>query len=267
MKKSLAGSRGYAKPLFMQWLLGVTVLGAMALGFYWFLSARNGDIGSAFPPIQVLADVFWLRLGDLASAARFSAEVSALGLLVGTCVGCGGALVVRLASPVDFVVTPLAVVAKATPIVALSPFLAILLRVNSYLIPFASSVLVSFFPVYVLCRRGLRVKMRPLAEYLDSLGIGSMRRLLLLDGFGAMALGGAAMQSAAPLAVVGTLVGEMLVASQGLGFLVVRYQNASNFAALYCAIAVTGIVGVAFFAFGTGIAAAVAHFVGLRAED
>jgi NitT/TauT family transport system permease protein len=134
------------------------------------------------------------------------------------------------------------------------------------LIPFASSFLVSFFPVYVTCRRGMRTLFLDLSEYCDTLRLRRWQRIAALDLFGAAALGGIAMQTAAPLAVVGAVVGEMLVANRGLGFVIVRFQNGSAFAELYCAILATGIVGILFFLLGTAVAGFVARSMGLGAE-
>ena len=235
----------------IKWALGVTVLAlAIALAYRALRAAQQTD-ATVFPSIAAIGHKLSQQRTLFWREARSTTEASIEGLVLGSALAVTSALFARLVQNADYVLTPFAILLKATPIAALSPFLIVILKGNAYLVPVASSVLVSFFPVYVVCRTGLRSHLEGLAEYADSLQLSPWRRLVRLEVPSTLSFAMVALQTAAPMAVVGTTVGEMMVGKEGMGELILRQLNRASFDTLYGAIVVTGAIGVFFFCLGS----------------
>jgi len=171
-------------------------------------------------PVAVLSDVLGhpgAYLADLASTL----VVAAAGLVLGMLLGAALAVAVWASPLLSGMMTPVALVMRSVPVVAMIPVLA---RVFGYSWPtvVVITTVVSFFPAFVFV--GSRLRDAP-ASSLDLFAVlgasraATMRRLLLPHAVPGLLV---AFRLAAPTAVLAAMLAEYLMGGRGLGTLFAR---------------------------------------------
>lgn len=211
-------------------------------GLCWFLLARLGNFPAFILPTP---DLVWKRFLQvmangslLRNSAVTLAEVLA-GLALGT--GTASALGYLLARSRSFerLLAPYIVASQSVPVVAIAPLLVIWFG-PGLLSKVLICALIVFFPVLVNTVVGLRSVPEELHDLMRSLQASRLQTFLLLEVPASLPVFLGGLRIGATLAVIGAVVGELVGADQGLGFLINvgrgQYDTALVFVAVFALI-------------------------------
>ncbi|MCS7011262.1 MAG: ABC transporter permease, partial [Anaerolineales bacterium] len=163
-----------------------------------------------------------------------------LGLLTGTLAAVGLGYAIAKSRTFERLVAPYLVASQAIPIVAIAPLLVIWFGPGMFSKVLICALIV-FFPVLVNTAVGVRAVPRALYDLMRSLRAdrGQIIRLLEVPATLPILLGG--LRIGATLSVIGAVVGELVGADRGLGFLINTarglYDTALVFVAVFTLIA------------------------------
>lgn len=210
--------------------------------FVWWLVVRMTNLPAFIlpSPMQV-----WLRfLGVLSDGSLFiNTGVTLLEILLGLLVGVTLATVigylVAKSRALERVLSPYLVASQAVPLVAIAPLLVIWFGPGMFSKVLICALIV-FFPVLVNTVVGVRAVPPALHNLMRSLHAtpGQILRKLEIPAALPVFLGG--LRVGATLSVIGAVVGELVGADQGLGFLINvgrgQYDTALVFVAVFALI-------------------------------
>ncbi|MBI2332508.1 MAG: ABC transporter permease [Chloroflexi bacterium] len=163
-----------------------------------------------------------------------------LGLLVGVCFATIVGYALAKSRTLETVLSPYLVASQAIPIVAIAPLLVIWLG-DGILSKVVICALIVFFPVLVNTVVGVRAVTPSLYDLMGSLRASRWQILwkLELPASLPVLLGG--LRIGATLSVIGAIVGELVDAEQGLGFLLqlgdFQYDTSMVFVAVFMLVA------------------------------
>lgn len=165
------------------------------------------------------------------------------GLLLGTTVGTGTAIVLNLAPRLERGVMTLAILVKSTPLAAIAPLLTIWFGFGP-LPKVIITALLTFFPTLVNVLVGLSSAQPEMTHLMRMLRATRWQSLRHLNAYLALPYLFAAMRVAAPLALIGAVIAEWTGASAGLGRVMwLAYANL-NLPPLFAAIFLLSICGM-----------------------
>lgn len=231
--------------------LSVTCVGLIAL---WQLIVTMTDAPPYILPAP--ADVAWSmmeRPGLLLQHAWVTFAEIALGLVFGTLLGSGSALMIALYRPAKRWLLPILVISQALPVFALAPVLVLWM---GYGMPskVAMAVLIIYFPVTAAFYDGLR---RTEAGWLDlarTMGAsrGAMLRHIRIPA--ALPAFASGVRVGAAVAPIGAVVGEWVGSSAGLGYLMLHANARMQVDFMFAALALLACFGlVLYFAVDAGL--------------
>lgn len=201
-------------------------LSAVAFIGAWQLIGTTGLLGTAWPPLsEVVTTLFDAANRDLfATAIWVTAREALIGYGVGSAIAIVLALVVTLAPSLRRGIFGLAAVVNAVPVIVVGPlFLAILPRSQS---PSALAAFVVMFVVFVATTSGLEAARPGHLDVFRAFGASRAATLLRLRIPAAVPGFADGMKVAAPLALLGAILGEWFGAEAGIGpLLVSAMQN------------------------------------------
>ena len=171
---------------------------------------------------------------------------SALGFIVGNFLAFLAALLFQLNSASRKVLMPVAIALKTTPIVAIAPLLLIWFGPGIHT-KIIASALVCFFPMLVGLYEAMAQTPRSMVEYYESLGASRAETVLELRLLYAVPEMFAALRVSSTLAVVGAVVGEMVSATSGLGYVVIASAYSFQTPVTFAAIVLTALCGLLLF--------------------
>lgn len=230
------------------WELSVRVFGIEE-----FLLPRPSSIASALRE-EWAGEIGGGRITTLREAGWETGKVAVLGLVMGVLVGVALALFTTRFRLLRESFTPLAVVANATPIVALAPIFNAWFGITGIASNVAVVVVVVFFPVFINVARGLTEVHPNQLELMRSYAAPPSTILRKVRVPNALPFFAASLRLAAPLSVIAAIVAEYFggptnrlgpVITQNASF--ARYDNA------WAAIAVASAIGLVLFAVALGI--------------
>jgi ABC-type nitrate/sulfonate/bicarbonate transport system permease component len=189
-------------------------------------------------------------IDDRALLARH-AEVTLLEVVLGFALAliAGVLLAVAIdASPaIERAIYPLIVASQTVPIPALAPLLLVWFGYG--LLPkVLVAALVAFFPITVNTVDGLRGSDREVLQLLRSLGANAWTRFRLAKAPSALPSLFSGARIGIAVAVIGAVFGELVGASEGLGYLTTRAAADFNTARVFAAIVVLAVMGIVLFA-------------------
>jgi sulfonate transport system permease protein len=152
----------------------------------------------------------------LGQALKETLPVAALGFVSGLAAAFLLAALSQLAPTLSRALLPVAILAQNIPLVALVPFVLLLLGRGIAASVFIA-VLVVFFPAYVMINQGFRMVPAPAQDLVTVYGGGRWKQLVLLSIPYARASLFAAAKLVAPQALLGVLIAEWLLSGVGLG--------------------------------------------------
>ena len=225
---------------FSRWLGTISILlGILA----WGLIARISGLPKFILPSPV--DV-WTRLlksladGSLLYHTGVTLLEIMLGLLVGvTCATVLGYLLAK-SRPLEKILSPYLVASQAIPVVAIAPLLVIWLG-QGMLSKVIICALIVFFPVLVNTVVGVRAVPLALYDMMSSLRASRWQVMTKLEVPASLPVLLGGLRIGATLSVIGAIVGELVDAKDGLGFLLkvgdFQYDTAMVFVAVIMLVA------------------------------
>lgn len=212
-----------------------------ALGIWWAVSRTVGLPAFILPsPGQVWARFLRaLADGSLARHSWVTLQEVLFGLLAGTIFATATGYLLAKSRIFERLLSPYLVASQAIPIVAIAPLLVIWFGPGMFSKVLICALIV-FFPVLVNTVVGVRAVPRSLHELMGSLRATRRQTLRYLEIPAALPIFLGGMRIGATLSVIGAVVGELVGADRGLGFLVNigrgQYDTALVFVAVFALI-------------------------------
>jgi NitT/TauT family transport system permease protein len=187
----------------------------------WYLITRYSGLPNFILPspfsvwtrfIQALKD------GSLLYHAAITLTEVLIGLLMGVLFATVVGYVLAKSRSLEKVLSPYLVASQAIPVVAIAPLLIIWLG-NGILSRVVICALIVFFPVLVNTIVGVRAVPTPLYDLMNSLHATRSQILWKVEVSASLPVFLGGLRIGATLSVIGAIVGELVSAQQGLGFL------------------------------------------------
>lgn len=186
------------------------------------------------------------NFGPLAAAGSVTLAEALAGLLLGGGFGLGLAVLLNFWANLERGILTLAILLKATPLVAIAPILTIWLGFGPAP-KIVVTALLTFFPVLINALTGFRAVDRAALELFQSLDASPGEIFWRLRWPGARPYLFAALKVVGPLALVGAVVAEWMGASSGLGRTMwLAYANL-NMPALFAAVFVLAAISISLY--------------------
>ncbi|MBK9924451.1 MAG: ABC transporter permease [Anaerolineales bacterium] len=209
----------------------------------WFLLTRYSGIPNFILPSPLSVWTRFLKSisdGSLPYHAGVTFLEIVLGLLVGvlfaTCVG----YVLAKSRSLEKAVSPYLVASQAIPVVAIAPLLVIWLG-DGILSKVVICSLIVFFPVLVNTIVGVRAVPIALYDLMNSLHASRTQILLKVEVPASLPVFLGGLRIGATLSVIGAIVGELVSAREGLGYLLqlgdFQYDTPMVFVAVFTLVA------------------------------
>lgn len=222
------------------WLGVVSIVLGIAL--WHLISVYSGIPNFILPsPLSV-----WNRLlralgdGSLLYHTFITLTEIVLGLLVGTLCATMLGYVLAKSRALERVLSPYIVASQAIPIVAIAPLLVIWLG-DGILSKVVICALIVFFPVLVNTIVGVRAVPVALYDLMNSLHASRSQILWKVEVPASLPVFLGGLRVGATLSVIGAIVGELVDAEEGLGFLLqlgdFQYDTSMVFVAVFILIA------------------------------
>lgn len=236
------GLRGWAAMILPPLIFSVLFLAG------WQAYVTIFDISDAALPSPVEV---WQAIGDerqlLIDNTWVTVQEIVLGFLLALAMGVGLGVLLRSSRMVERAIYPWLVVSQLVPIPAIAPVFVIWfgfdMRPKILVV-----ALVSFFPIVVNTIDGLKAVEPELINLMRTLRAPRWRIFLSAQLPAAMPFIFSGMKIASALAVIGAVFGEWVGASQGLGYLILVFNNQTDTAAVFAAVTVLAVIGIGLFA-------------------
>jgi NitT/TauT family transport system permease protein/sulfonate transport system permease protein len=243
MARSPASSKPSLRRLFAR-LPGFLLV--LVLLLLWELSARVLTASENWPPLTTVLGALATGLagGDLRAAAGSSlwrmlagfAAGAAAGVLVGLAMASSRVVRALLDTSVELL--------RPIPIPAIVPPLVLLLGIDDAMkvtvIAFAA-----FFPVLINTLQGARALDETLRDVTRTFRVSPLRRLLQVVLPASLPYVFAGLRISLALAMIVTIVAEMIAGSEGLGYYLVSMQYAMRPADMYAGVVLIALAGYA----------------------
>ncbi len=205
-------ARAVLMPIFgvLLFLLGWQALAQWG-GLPAFILPSPAQVGARF--VRALAE------GSLARHTGITLGEVLLGLVRGVSAGTILGYLAAKHKALEEFLAPALAASQAIPIVALAPLLVIWFGAGIFSKILVGGLIV-FFPVLVNTMTGLRAVPRPLTELMRSLRASPWQILWHLEIPAALPVFLSGLKMGATLSVIGAVVGELVGANGGLGFLI-----------------------------------------------
>lgn len=218
----------------------ITVVGA------WQLAVDTGlvDLDYLPAPSEVAqAGASGLSSGELGSAAAHTLAVSLVAWLIALVVGVAAGVLIALWRPARVTLTASVEILRTLPVVAFVP-IAVLIVGLSTTMEIAVAAWAAMWPILVNTRGGVDAVPARLHEVAAVFRMTALRRVRVV-----------VLPAAAPLVLVGarlglsfalivTVVAEMIGNPAGLGYQIVRLQQALRPDEMFAAVVVIGLLGI-----------------------
>lgn len=204
--------------------LWIAAIVAGALGL-WYLGAlimaevANDPLAtSKLPYPHQVAERFVDNPGTLAEATRITFTQALLGLAAGTAVAALISIVMVQARWIEASFMPYVFAAQMVPVISLVPIAQSIFKSDAATRLFIAGF-ITFFSITIAMVRGLKSASPAARDLLRSYNAGRAQRLRYLDLPASLPLFFSGLRVAAPLAITGSVVVDLMGAQQGLGFL------------------------------------------------
>jgi ABC-type nitrate/sulfonate/bicarbonate transport system permease component len=222
-------------------LFAIAVLGAWQL-----YVAVSGIKESSLPAPSEVASALWSNRVVLSSAAWTTVQEIALGYLLALIVGVALAILISMSRVAERAIYPWLVISQTVPIPAIAPIFVIWtgFDIRPKLMVIA---LVAFFPIAVNTADGLKSTDPELLDLLRTFGAGRWRTLRIARLPAAMPFLFSGLKVAAALVVIGAVFAEWVGSSDGLGYLILTYNNQSLTSDVFATVVVLSVIGIVLF--------------------
>ncbi len=217
-------------------LRGVLLIAALLV--LWEASARFGWANSSnWPPVSgvVVALVQGWASGELAALVASTLKRMLIGFAFGCAAGVTFGALLGISRWARYTLKPLIEVIRPIPAPAIVPILILFLGVDD-LLKIVVIALACFFPVFLNTLAGIAGVDSVLIETARTFRIGRLRTLLQVILPAATPMIAAGMRIAIGIALVVTVISEMIAGSAGLGYYIVQMQYALKPEPMYAAV-------------------------------
>ena len=228
-------------------MVGLQILLGIALLVVWQLSAgRLVDKFMISSPTDVIARLWgWIASGTIYVHVWATVYATVYGFVIGAVAGVVGGLWLGLSPFLSRLLDPFIWAFNALPKVALAPLFILWfgLGINSKV---ALAAVLVVFLVFVNTFAGVR-EVDP--DLVDSLRLMRAKRRQILTKVvlpSATSWIFVGLKTAVPYALIGTIIGEMIAANRGLGYLVQRSGSEFDTAGVFAALVVIAVMAVIF---------------------
>ena len=200
------------------WLGLISILAGLLA---WHLLTRYSGIPNFILPSPLSVWTRFLKTisdGSLLYHTGVTLAEIVLGLLVGTIFATVVGYTLAKSRSLERVLSPYLVASQAIPIVAIAPLLVIWLG-NGILSKVVICGLIVFFPVLVNTIVGVRAVPSALYDLMNSLHASRLQILWKVEVPASLPVFLGGLRIGATLSVIGAIVGELVDAEEGLGFL------------------------------------------------
>ena len=228
--------------------------GAVRLfGIQEFLLPRPSSIATALSE-EWAGEVGGGRITNLREAGWETGKVAVLGLVLGVLLGLFLALFTTRFRLLRDSFTPLAVVANATPIVALAPIFNVWFGITGIASNVAVVVVVVFFPVFINVARGLTEVHPNQLELMRSYAASQSTILRQVRVPNSLPFFATSLRIAAPLSVIAAIVAEYFGGpTNRLGPVITQNASFSRYDNAWAAIVVASAIGLILFVLALGL--------------
>jgi NitT/TauT family transport system permease protein len=215
----------------------------------WRLVVRIGNYPTYLLP---LPEDVWRRFISYAAGGQLRLHVTATlievlgGFLLGTTAGLISGYPIAKIKALERIAVPYIVAWQSIPVVALAPLMIIWFG-TGYFSKILVAAMITFFPVLINAVVGFRAIERKYLRLMASLNATRRDVFFKIEVPRALPTLFAGFRIAAPLAVVGAVVGEFLGASQGLGFLIRISQGLLDTPLMFVALLTLVLMGILFY--------------------
>ena len=225
------------------WRLAGVVLLVLLL-VLWQVSARYWVSSSNWPPVTEIlrALVSGLGNGELAQVFGSTLWRMAAGFAIGSAAGVVLGLAMASFPLVNAALRPLVELLRPIPMPAIVPPLILLLGIDHAMKVFAVSF-ASFFPVLVNTVGGVRAVDGTALDVARTLQVGRLRTLLRVVLPASLPFILAGMRTSLALALIVSVIAEMIAGSEGIGYYIMTMQYAMRSSDMYAAIFLLAAVG------------------------
>jgi NitT/TauT family transport system permease protein len=188
------------------------------------------------------------NLHEQLTALWDTTQVAAAGLAIAFVVGVFLAVVMSQAKWIERSLYPYAVIVQVTPILAIVPLIGVWFGYE-FRARVVVCVMISLFPMVANTLFGLESVEKPLHELFQLQRVGRVTVLVKLMFPAALPSIFVGLRTSAGLSVVGAIVGDFFFqrGTPGLGSLLQTYARLLDYTALFAAIFVAALLGVAMF--------------------
>jgi ABC-type nitrate/sulfonate/bicarbonate transport system permease component len=210
-----------------------------------YVDWRNISIIVVPPPSEV-AERLFEDPGFFWEQAWYTLYEATLGLVIGSALAIGLAIVMAHSQTAERTVMPLALSLKMTPLVAIGPVLVIALGFGTEP-KVAMAALLCFFPTLVNAITGFRDINTGALDFMRSINASGWQVFWKLRLPSALPYLFAALKVTYPLALTGAVVAEWFVGNRGLGLVIYRANSNLDTPTLFAAIAVLALTGIVIY--------------------
>ncbi len=219
---------------------------ALVIGCWQLLTVLTDIPESSLPsPIQV-ADAFWTQRELLVENSWVTIKEILLGYGAAILLGIALAVLIHSSKLVERALYPWLVVSQMVPIPAVAPIIVIWtgfdLRPKIIVI-----MLVCFFPIAVNTIDGLRAVEPDMIRLLKTLRASWWQRFRKAQLPAALPFVFSGLKIGAALSVIGAVFAEWVGASEGLGYLILVLNNATQTAEMFATIIALALIGIGLF--------------------
>lgn len=210
--------RTLSKTSSRNWLGFLSIIAGILV---WYLVTRYSGIPNFILPSPGSVWTRFLKAvgdGSLLYHTGITLLEILLGLLAGTLIATFVGYVLAKSRSLERILSPYIVASQAIPIVAIAPLLVIWLG-DGILSKVVICALIVFFPVLVNTIVGVRAVPAPLYDLMNSLHASRSQILWKVEVPASLPVFLGGLRVGATLSVIGAIVGELVDAEEGLGFL------------------------------------------------
>jgi NitT/TauT family transport system permease protein len=229
------------------------IVAHLALLLAWYLFVKFGNVPKFVMPSPeaTFSALFDGNYNWWGNALVTATEIFA-GYFLALAVGVGLALVFTWSKPLEQFFLPLLVSLNMIPKVALGPLIIVWFKYGVFpnsLMAFSICV----FPILLTTARGLREIEPDLLDLVRALKGSRWQLFMKIQLPGSLPYIFSGMKVAAILAVAGAIVGEFLGSDKGLGYLMLQVQVTLDTPAMFMAVILITLIGVALYAMVLGL--------------
>jgi putative hydroxymethylpyrimidine transport system permease protein len=227
-------------------ILAPLIFAALVLGAWQLYATYSGVPESSLPAPSQIAQAAWDIRDLLLDNAWVTVQEILLGFGIAIVLGVALGVAIHSSRLVERAIYPWLVASQTIPIVAVAPIIVIWtgfdLRPKVIVV-----ALVSFFPIAVGMIAGLHSADPELDRLLRTLRASRWQRLVHARVPAALPHVFSGLKVGAALTVVGAVFAEWVGSSEGLGYLVLTFNNQVATARMFAVIAVLALIGIALF--------------------